>query len=133
MNLEYVKEFLKNSLITQIPCNLDYIAGVITQRGDFVTVIDLKKFIGVSENGPSSEDIQNKNSIITIETEDFKIGILVDKIFSIIEIPEEMINMHSYKQSKFIFSELILEDKLYTILDMKNILSDERFFVEDFS
>ena len=131
MNLEYVREFLKNSLITQIPCNLDYIAGVITLRGDFVTVINLKKFIGIADETSSFYNIQNKNSIITIETEDFKIGILVDKIFSIIEIPEEMVNKHSYKQSKFIYSEIILEDKLYTLLDMKNILSDERFFVED--
>ena len=131
MNLEYVKEFLKNSLITKIPCNLDYIAGVITLRGDFVTVINLKKFIGIGENASSTDYSENKNSIITIETEDFKIGILVDKIFSIIEIPEDLVNKHSYKQNKYIASEVILEDKLYTLLDMKNILSDERFFVEE--
>ena len=45
INLKYVKEFLKNSSVTPIPCNLNYIEGVITLKGDFVTIINLKEFI----------------------------------------------------------------------------------------
>lgn len=132
INLEYVKEFLKNTSITKIPCNLDYIAGIITLRGDFVTVVDFKRFLDIKEAHPTFDNNLGKNSIIIVETPDLKIGFLVDEIFSMIDISEELINESSHSQfNKNILSEVILEDNLYTILNMKNILSDERFFVED--
>lgn len=131
INLEYVKEFLKNVSMTQIPCNLDYIAGIITLRGDFVTVVDLKKFLKIEISEEKNTEA-SRNNIIIVESQDFSIGFLVDEIFSIIDIPEDLMNENSYRQfGKNVLSEVILEDKLYTILNMKTILSDERFFVED--
>lgn len=131
INLEYVKEFLKNSTITKIPCDLDYIAGVITLRGEFITIIDFKKFFGL-ETSINTDAAQSKNNIIVIETADFAIGFLVDEIFSIVDIPEEQINENSNNQfNKFILSEVILDDKVYSILNMKSLLADDRFFVED--
>lgn len=128
INLKFVKEFLKNSSITPIPCNLDYIEGVITLKGDFITIINLKEFL---EAGSSKTvDSKSKNHIIVIENADFQIGFLVDEIYSMVDIPEELINENPHQQ-KEIQSELILEDKLYTILNIKNILSDERFYIED--
>lgn len=132
INLEYVKEFLKNTSITKIPCDLDYIAGIITLRGDFVTVIDLGKFLDLSECKSDACNNSKKNSIIIVDTPDFQIGFLVDEIFSMVEISEDLMTEGSHgRLSKNIMSEVVLEDKLYTILNMKNILSDERFFVED--
>jgi len=136
INLEYVKEFLKGVSITKIPCNLDYIAGIIVLKGDFVTVINTKKFLGgenISTNAQSN-DINSpeiKNNLIIIEVSDYKIGFLVDEIFNIINIPEELIKANSQNQDKYILSEVVLEDKLYTILNIKNILSDEKFFIEE--
>jgi len=139
MNLEYVREFLKNSTITPIPCDLDYIEGVITLRGDFVTVIDTKKFLGINSSAIKFKDVKNaessseesKNHVIITETPDFKIGLMVDKIFGIFEIPEEMIKENYQDQNKYISSEVIMDGKLFVILNMKNILSDERFYIED--
>jgi purine-binding chemotaxis protein CheW len=121
INLKYVSEFLKKSSITKIPCDLDYIAGIMTLRGDFITIVDIKKILGLEEINPY-ENISGKHSIIIIEIPDYKIGFLVDKIFRIIDIPEELINENSHNQSdKFVFSEVLLEDKMYTILNMGNI------------
>lgn len=134
INLEYIKEFLKDFCITNIPCNLDYIAGVIALKGDFVTIIDTKNFLGISQhrsNGSPSDITKGKNNIIILESPDFKIGFLVDEIFSIINIPEELIKKNPHNQNKHVLSEVILEDNLYIILDTKNILSDERFFIEE--
>lgn len=127
INLEWVREFLKNTLITKIPCTPDYVAGLITIRGDFVTVVDLKKVIGL----PSKNGIK-KNRIIVIESQDYKVGFLVDEIFSIIEIPEELIDQNAHRQiNKYVLSEVVTDDKLYTIFDVKNILSDEKFYIEE--
>lgn len=131
INLEYVKEFLKDVHITRIPCNLDYVAGVIALRGDFITVINTKKFLNLNENYTSVDCLKDKNNIIVLESPDFKMGFLVDKIFSIINIPEELMKKNPHNQIKHVLSEVILEDNLYTILNTKTILSDERFFVEE--
>ncbi len=128
ITLEYVKEFLKDVSVTPVPCTPDYVAGIMTLRGDFITVVDIKKFLGISQ--PKS--IKEKNSIIIVETVDFKIGLLTDEIFDIINIAEELIIQNSYnRMNKYILSEVVIEDKLYKILNMKNILSDERFFIEE--
>lgn len=131
INLEYVKEFLKDVHITRIPCNLDYVAGVIALRGDFITVINTKKFLNLNGDYTSLDCLKDKNNIIVLESPDFKMGFLVDKIFSIINIPEELMKKNPQNQNKHVLSEVILEDNLYTLLDTKNILSDERFFVEE--
>lgn len=132
INLNGVKEFLKNILITPVPCTPDYVVGLVTLRGNFLTVVDIKKFVGIGESEESSPKDESKNRIIVIETPDFQIGFLVDEIFSIVDIPEEQINQHSHRQqNKSILSEVVLDDVLYSILDVKNILSDERFFIEE--
>lgn len=131
INLEYIKEFLKNISITKIPCSLDYIAGVIALKGDFITIINTKRFLNISDNSTKPDFFENKNNIIIIEMSNYKIGLLVDEIFNIVNIPEELIKENSYNQEKYILSEVILEDKLYSILDIKSILSDERFFIEE--
>lgn len=133
INLEYVKEFLKSANITTIPCNFDYIAGIIVLRGDFVTVIDTKKFIGINDIRQKDECVYSdgKNNIIIIEVSDYKVGFLVDEIFNIINIPEELVKTNSQNQDKYVLSEVIMDDKLYSILNIKNILSDEKFFIEE--
>lgn len=149
VNFEYVREFLKDIPITQIPCNRDYIAGIIALKGDFVTIINTKNFLDIndeaslrhcetkgavydSESPPKQScSTESKNNIIILETPDYKIGFLVDEIFDITSIPEDLIKKNPHNQNKYILSEVILEDNLYTILDMKTILADERIFIEE--
>lgn len=132
INFEYVREILKNFTLTPIPCNRDYIAGIIALKGDFVTIIDTKKFLNINETQTNTKlQEENKNNIIVLETSEYKIGFLVDEIFEIINISEDLIKNDTQNQNKYILSEVILEDKFYTILDIKNILNDERFFIEE--
>lgn len=123
IDLDCVKEVIKNAVITKVPCTPDYIAGVMTLRGDFITVVDIKKFLNLSSDTPF-----DKSRVIVIETEDYKIGFLVDEIFEIFEISEENITKKNYSHPKYVLSENVIDGKLYVILDMKKILSDERFF-----
>lgn len=134
INLKYVKEFLKNVTVTKLPCNLDYISGIIALEGDFITIVNIKNFLGLdgSENieNINIDNEENKNNIIILEVPEFKIGFIVDEIFNIINIQEDSIKK-SNLDNKYILSRTVINDKLYTILDIKNILSDERFFINE--
>ena len=129
--LEDIKEFLRNVTITPIPCTPDYIEGVVTLRGNFVTVINTKKLLGI-EQAASENQEESQNNVIIVKTPDFKIGFSVDEIFNMLDISDEMIEHNSHnQQNKFVLSEVVLEDKLYTILDIKNILADEKLYIEE--
>lgn len=127
IDLGYVRELLKNQVITPVPCTPDYIKGLISLRGDFVVVVDLKTFLNFAVSQG-----QEKNRIIVVETSDFKVGFLVDEIFSIVEIPEELIEKHPQgKINQYVLCETVFNDNLYTILDTKNILSDEKLYIDE--
>lgn len=128
INLEYVKEFVKNSQITKIPCGLDYIKGVMSLRGEFITVVSISDFI--DEKDYSNEEIKKKNNIIILKFADYKIGILVDEIFEITNINEEDIKPNSSTKNIYVKGEVVKDNVLYCVLDMKNILSDEKFFID---
>lgn len=131
ITLEYVKELLKDVQITPIPCDKKYILGVITLRGDFITIVDLKNILDLAEP-IATETIATKNNIIVVETADFKIGFYVDEIFRIVEIPENIINENAQgSKEKYVSSEVVLNDKIYTILNMPTILMDEKFYIEE--
>lgn len=132
INLEYIKEFLKNVAITPVPCNLDYIEGIIVLKGDFITIINTQKFLtntSIEKKSPTNNEV--KNNVIIIEISDYKIGFLVDEIFNIVNIPEEAIRVNPHHQDKYIQGEVIQENKLYNVLNIKTILSDEKFFIEE--
>lgn len=136
IDIENVGEFLKNLSITKIPCNADYVEGVVVLKGDFVTVINTKKFLGLTDDFifMKQSDITkpgSKNNVIIVQVADYKVGFLVDEIFDIINIPEELIKTNSQNREKYILSELVMDEKFYTILNIKNILADEKFFIEE--
>lgn len=133
INLEFVCEFLKNSSVTNVPCTPDYIQGVVAIRGDFVTVINLKEFLGLDTAISNSEILEDdsKSRIIVVEYGEYKIGFLVDEIFSIVDIPEALLSDASLSLGKYFFCEVILDKILYTVLDIKSILADDKFFIEE--
>ena len=48
--LDFVKEVLKDTSITNVPGIPDFIEGIMNLRGDYITVINLKKFLGLDSS-----------------------------------------------------------------------------------
>lgn len=130
LNIESIKEFLKDVSITNLPCGYSYIEGIIALKGDFVVIMNLKEFLGISGHTTKTTESSEKNNIIIVDGPDFKLGLLVDEILSIVSLPEELIRRNQNNQNKYILSEAVLDDNLYTILDLQNIFSDERLYIE---
>lgn len=133
INFQYVSEFLKNVSITKFPCNRDYIAGIIALRGDFIGIIDFKRFLGdINSSKELTVNDFKTNNIILLENTDYKIGILVDKIFGIETIPDEhTIKGSSAQNNKYVLREVFMNDEIYTVLNMETIFSDEKLFIEE--
>ena len=82
-----VNEIIEISNITQVPMTPDYIRGVINLRGNVVPVVDLSARLG-----DKASDISKRSCIVLVEVmsgdETQNIGMLVDQVDEILEIPE---------------------------------------------
>jgi purine-binding chemotaxis protein CheW len=121
--LDYVKEVLKDTLIMKVPGTPDFIEGIMNLRGDYITVINLKKFLSL----PSTTKI-DKKPVIIVKCNELKLAFLIDKINELFEyqetIQEEL--PESYYAMEFIYNE-----SLYTALNVDKISSDKRIFITD--
>ncbi|MDF1763398.1 MAG: chemotaxis protein CheW [Oleibacter sp.] len=83
----HIKEILEHCHLTPVPMMPSYIRGVINLRGAVVPVVDLSARFG---DKPSEITKRTCIVIIEVETEDEKqdIGIVVDSVSAVLEIPD---------------------------------------------
>ena len=112
-----------NVKLTKVPCTPDFIVGIVSIKGRYITVIDLLKY---TEN--RNVEITKETSIIVVEYEDYEIGIIADAIGETIDIDENLIN---YKQDTAIgcLNECVINDSIYLFLDIKKLFGDEKLYV----
>ncbi len=121
--LDYVKEVLKDTSITNVPGTPDFIEGIMNLRGDYITVINLKKFLGLE-----STVVSDKKPVVIIKCNELKLALLIDKINELFEFQENDIiePAEGYFSNEFIYNKT-----LYTILNIEKISSDKRIIVTD--
>lgn len=132
----FVKELIspKNYSITKIPYTPDFIKGIINLKGDFYTVIDLRNFINISPE----ENIQNNNresKLIVLDSTELKLAFLVDDIIDIMNISEDNIDYKSDANldKLYIKAEAYIENKVFNILNIEKLISDERLYIDNVS
>ena len=121
--LDYVKEVLKDTSITNVPGTPDFIEGIMNLRGDYITVINLKNFLDL-EAGVVAE----KKPVIIIKCNELKLALLIDKINELFEFQQDDINDLS---DGYFSNEFIYNNTLYTILNVEKIASDKRIIITD--
>lgn len=121
--LDYVKEVLKDTSITKVPGTPDFIQGIMNLRGDYITVINLKKFLSL----PESENTE-KNPVVIIKCNELKLALLIDKINELFEYQS---NLQDEGKEGYYADEFIYNETLYTGLNIDKISSDKRIIVTD--
>ena len=121
--LDYVKEVLKDTAITNVPGTPTFIEGIMNLRGDYITVINLKKFLSLPET-----QISDKKPVVIIKCNELKLALLIDKINELFEFQDTSVNegLENYYLNEFIYNKT-----LYTVLNIENISSDKRIIITD--
>lgn len=120
--LDYVKEVLKDTSITNVPGTPDFIEGIMNLRGDYITVINLKNFLDLE-----SSVVSDKKPVIIIKCNELKLALLIDKINELFEFQQDDINEIN---DGYFSNEFIYNDMLYTILNVEKIASDKRIITD---
>lgn len=84
IHTEYVLEVIPLKQLTRVPGVPNFILGVVSRRGQILSVIDICKFMGLAKDQPS-------NVLLFLECEGQQIGIAVHKLKEISQIPKDSI------------------------------------------
>src|SRR5512133_2149255 len=112
--VEQVREVRDMQAVTRVPGAPDYVEGVTNLRGQIITVIDLRKRLGLHDGNAANE------KIMIIDLEKSAVGVVVDTVTEVTTIKETDIqkNMEITTQlGDFILGVGKQADRLSLILD----------------
>lgn len=127
--LHLVQEFTDLKNPTLVPCTPDHVAGLMNLRGEILTVIDLRRFLGLPASARTRGD-----KVIVVRERELYAGVLADELHDIIEVrladlldpPPAPPGAGGYVQGAFASG-----DRLISILRLSELLQDERLLVHE--
>lgn len=106
---ESVIEIITNYPITKIPMVPDYVRGIINLRGQTIPLIDMRLRLSLMSI--------DTDCIIVLNVSDMQIGILVDTVNQIIDIPvETILPMPAHNAQKYVSGMCAMPDGSGTML-----------------
>lgn len=119
----HVQEIIRDTRNVKPICRSeDYITGVINLRGEIVSVLSLRKFFSMSEQG-------DENAIIVVNFDNEHLGLQISDILDVIEHNESKIEtcptVPKGLTSDYISGVFDWQSELVTILSVKGIVSLE--------
>lgn len=119
--VDQVREVRDMQSVTPVPGAPPYVEGVTNLRGQIVTIIDLRKRLGLPQK---SEDGQK---IMIIEMGDYAVGVVVDTVTEVSTLPWKDVERHVEVATTL--KDCVIgigkaADKLIVILDLVKIISN---------
>ncbi|MDD3314350.1 MAG: chemotaxis protein CheW [Syntrophaceticus sp.] len=124
IEIRYVTEIIRMQKITQVPDVSDFIKGVINLRGKVIPVMDVRLRFGLEER-----PYDNRTCIIVINVEEQAVGLIVDHVSEVLDIPATEIDpppkMYRGVKGRFILGLGKVEDGVKILLNAERFLFDE--------
>jgi len=125
VSIHDVREIISNTQITPVPQAPSFVEGVINLRGQIIPVVDLRKRFNLEEND-HKEDVK----VVIIEVEDNILGLIVDSVSEVLNIPSDSINPPPALVANGIGAEYIkgigqYNDKMIILIDLQKVFSAE--------
>lgn len=119
-----VREILGMMEITAVPQTPPFVKGVINLRGKVIPVIDLRRKFDMEEIAHTQE-----TCVIVVDVSGTLMGIIVDTVREVLNIPEEHIEappkFGSKVRTDFILGMGKVDGKVKILLDIEKVLTSE--------
>lgn len=79
LSIEQIKEVVLTPSIAKMPQTSSYIKGVANIRGNIIAIMDLEQKFGLTPKD-DSENVKHSNYTLVVESEEYKVGILVKEV-----------------------------------------------------
>lgn len=115
VNVDYVVEIITNHSITHLPMVPNYVKGIINLRGQIIPIVDIRQLL--------NKQPQDDRCIIVLNIEGTKLGILVDSVAQMIDIPDgSILPMPTQNAQKLICGMCTLPDDSGTMMVLDCLL-----------
>lgn len=117
-----IKEVIPVPELTPLPGSPAYYQGIMNLRGQIISIIDLRKKLNVvSEDGP------NEEAVIIIELEGVAIGLVVDEIFSVLNIEVDSVKevpvIKSQVNAQYISGVIHHDEELVVLFNLEKVIN----------
>ena len=125
-----VEEIIIPRKATAIPRTPAYFLGIINLRGEVISIIDMRRRFNLPPHEVSTE-----SRVIVIYSNGCKLGMLVDKIASIVTLQTDLIQaasrfVSSDKQRYIAGSYKLSDDHILLLLDHEQLIDEEDFHIQ---
>ncbi|PKM68463.1 MAG: chemotaxis protein CheW [Firmicutes bacterium HGW-Firmicutes-2] len=124
LNIMKVNGIEKYQEVVKVPNAPEYIEGMINLRGEVLPIFSLRKKFNLTDK-PHDDDTK----IIVVNTNDIKIGFVVDSVEEILQIDEEVIEVApaivAGINRKYIKSVAKVDQRMIVLIDIDLVVTDE--------
>ena len=124
IEIRYVTEIIVIQAITQVPDMPESIIGVVNLRGKVISVMDMRKRFHLEPR-----EYDDRTCIIVVDINDIAIGLVVDTVNEVLNIPEDQVDpppkTHSGIKNNYIMGMGKVENQVKILLDIEMILQEE--------
>jgi purine-binding chemotaxis protein CheW len=123
----YVREVHPLKDYAPLPCTPAFVLGLVNVRGQIVSVIDIKNFFELPENG-----ITDLNKVVIIHERNMEFGILADSIIGVrsIEVNKIQPSLPTLTGIRAEYLMGVTPERL-VVLDARRLLSDGKIVVHE--
>ena len=118
----YVTELERIPKITPVPRVPAWVRGVTNLRGDVISVVDMRMFLGLDATGSHAA----RMLVVRLLTEEFSTGLLVDGVERIVAVPPEAITPPESSLegplAPYLRGMCVIEERLVAVLDLDQLL-----------
>jgi len=132
--IDLIKEVVITPAITRIPLAPKHIKGVANVRGTILAVVDLEERLSVKE-GLETSETEKPNFLLVIESEDYKMGILVKEVPNTLSVSEDSIDnspglvQEAGSEKGYVKGIVKTDKRLVILVDVFKLISREEVSV----
>ncbi len=128
--------------VTRVPRVPEWVAGVVNVRGRILSVVDLRRFLGLPAAEPG-EAIKQGSHLVIVETPEMELALLTDGVLAVEKAPVSHIQdtSNTVRGLRSGYTRGVVELKggepttngktLVVVLDLPVLLADERLIVRE--
>lgn len=123
LEIRYVTEIIGIQAVTNVPDMPDHVIGVLNLRGKVIPIIDVR----LRFNLPQRE-YDERTSIIVVNVAGNSVGLVVDKVNEVVDIPTENIEpppATGRGRSQYIQGLGKIDRQVKILLDIEALIADE--------
>ncbi len=120
--VDEVREISRDHEVTSLPCVPDFVRGVVSIRGEIVSVTDAAVLMGISRSDRCTPD----PVAVVLQNDECTTALIVDEVGGIVDVPasgvEPPLPHMDQTQAEYITATVFLGDRLVSMVNVDRIL-----------